>query len=171
MLTRPEQRRRTSFDYMLGSFVYDNIENMKRFVSQEVGDTVVRRKLNLQPDAVIEFVKFYHSTHVSTDEDVLHNTYMAVHGPCIVDPPVSLSKCDSCMIPFEVLGSVDSAVDVPSSHISETVQESKRRIQFYMGCIQRAVNKDRRIADFMDTLRNGTAEKSALTIVDYKIMF
>lgn len=50
ILTRVDPKRRTANDYMLSSLVYDNIGDMQFLFSQEVGDNVVRWKLNRQLD-------------------------------------------------------------------------------------------------------------------------
>lgn len=67
-------------------------------------------------------MKFCSSAHVGTDEDVLHDTNIALRGTFVADQLVRTSNCEIFIVPFEVLGSVQRAADVPSPQISGAVQ-------------------------------------------------
>lgn len=113
LVTRGDQKRRSSLDYMLGALFHDNLSCVRRMVYQEVADVDTQYVLRKRIYAVIYYVKFYFSGHIVTDSDVSHDTLHALHGGVGDTTCATISHCNSYLLPFQDLGDVEKAMHSP----------------------------------------------------------
>lgn len=163
MLTRGEQTRRSSVEYMLGTLIYDNMETMDWIVDQEVADYEVKSMLKKQIAAVVEYLKFYYAGNVESSADCFHNTDFALPSGDGGKDASPVSTCDHCLIPFQVLDDIREAAGVGNAPGADKVEGAKDRLKLCMGHIHGAVNQVRHIADVMESIRCGEAGHTVLS--------
>lgn len=125
MLTRGEQKCRSSVDYILRALIYDDIETIERIVDLEVSDHPTKTTLKKRIHAVVKLMKFYYAAHVGSTKYYAHNTDFALlvcHSEAEISP---VSGCDRCLKPFQVLNNIRDEVGPHKNGILDTIEHGQ----------------------------------------------
>lgn len=115
-----------------GKLVENNLDCVRRMVSQEVADLdkqcVVRKRI----DAAIEYMKLYSFRHIGADADGTHDTVRALHCGADRSTCVMTFHCNSCFLPFHVLTDVEKAMVSALYNALESLCHAKDSLKLYM---------------------------------------
>lgn len=145
MLSQDKLKRRSAVHYMLEVPLYDNMDEVHHIVDLEVGDIEPRRRLKKLVDVVIEYVKFYYSSHVGLDGNFLHNRHHALHTRTGGETGQLISRWERRLVPYQVFVDVADAVDNKAEEIRDTILNAAESLHLYMVHPHWAVNLDRLI--------------------------
>lgn len=170
--TRGQQKRKGCVDYMLGGLVYDNIKLLAIIVGNEVGDSNVRRKLQMQLTAVQDFLKFGVMTHLGRDSDPLHDTTFALlRRTSEDDEHPRYSRCKYCMTPFQTLLDIAEAVDDVTSDVRAALDDARERFILFLGHQVRCHVQEKRIHNVFQEVVAGPEMTHAVVLLDFKMKF
>lgn len=71
-VTRGEQERKASVDYVLPVLIYDNLRDVRSILRAQIAYNAGKHDMLQQVVAIEEFLKFVYASHIDIDDDVAH---------------------------------------------------------------------------------------------------